>query len=116
METESQNISTFQTKYDEFIDDLLGTLPEYTSELTAAKALDDVARLSQFQESVTEAHRRWSEKRYNYKAAWDDDAYACALIQLYKKFGGTEKVAPTLLDRFDDLIEFFDTDIMNLVE
>ena len=72
--------------------------------------------LSQFQESVTEAHRRWSEKRYNYKAAWDDDAYACALIQLYKKFGGTEKVAPTLLDRFDDLIEFFDTDIMNLVE
>lgn len=72
--------------------------------------------LSQFQESVTEAHRRWSEKRYNYKAAWDDDAYACALIQLYKKFGGTEKVAPTLLDRFDDLIEFFDTDIMNLAE
>ena len=51
-EKESQNVSTFQTKYDEFIDDLLGTLPEYTSELTAAKALDDAARLSQFQESV----------------------------------------------------------------
>jgi hypothetical protein len=36
------------------------------------------------------------------------------LIQLYQKFGGTEKVAPTLVDRFDDLIEFFDADIMAL--
>lgn len=72
--------------------------------------------LSQFQESVTEAHRRWHEKSYGYKGSWNDDAYACSLIQLYRKFGGTEKVAPTLLDRFDNLINFFDTDIMNLVE
>jgi hypothetical protein len=72
--------------------------------------------LSQYQESVTEAHRRWHEKRYGYKGAWNDDAYACALIQMYKKFGGTEKVAPTLLDRFDDLIEFFDADIMSLAD
>jgi hypothetical protein len=72
--------------------------------------------LSQYQESVTEAHRRWHEKRYGYKGSWNDDAYACALIQLYKKFGGKEKVAPTLLDRFDELIDFFDADILNLTE
>lgn len=70
--------------------------------------------LSQFQESVTEAHRKWTTKRYGYQANWDDDAYACALFQLYKKFGGQEKVAPTLLDQFDDLIEFFDDDLLAL--
>lgn len=70
--------------------------------------------LAQFQESVTEAHRRWTTKRYGYQANWDDDAYACALIQLYQHFGGKEKVAPTLLDHFDGLIEFFDEDILNL--
>lgn len=72
--------------------------------------------LSQFQESVTESHRRWHDKRYNYKGHWNDDAYACALIQLYKKFGGQERVAPTLLDRFDNLIDFFDYDIMSLAD
>ena len=72
--------------------------------------------LSQFQESVTEAHRRWHEKSYGYKGSWNDDAYACALIQLYRKFGGKERVAPTLLDRFDNLINFFDYDIMSLAE
>lgn len=72
--------------------------------------------LSQFQESVTEAHRRWHEKRYGYKGNWNDDAYACALIQLYQKFGGKEKVAPTLLDRFDDLIDFFDEDLLALAD
>ena len=70
--------------------------------------------LSQFSESVKEAHRRWHEKQYGYKGAWNDDAYACALIQLYQKFGGKEKVAPTLLDRFNDLIDFFDEDILSL--
>lgn len=70
--------------------------------------------LSQFQESVTEAHRKWTVQRYGYQANWDDDAYACALIQLYQKFGGREKVPLTLLDRFDDLIEFFDADILSL--
>jgi hypothetical protein len=72
--------------------------------------------LSQYQESVTEAHRRWCINRYTYKGSWNDDAYACALVQLYQKFGGTEKVAPTLLDRFDDLIEFFDEDILALAD
>ena len=70
--------------------------------------------LTQFQESVTEAHRRWSVQRYTYQANWDDDAYACALMQLYQKFGGREKVALTLTDRFDDLVDFFDQDILSL--
>jgi hypothetical protein len=72
------------------------------------------ANLSQFQESVTEAHRRWTVQRYGYQVAWDDDAYACALLQLYVEFGGKEKIAPTLLDKFDGLIEFFDEDILSL--
>jgi len=72
--------------------------------------------LSQFQESVTEAHRRWTEKRYGYQANWDDDAYACALVQLYQHFGGKEKIAPTLLDQFDGLIEFFDNDILTMAD
>ena len=72
------------------------------------------ANLSQYQESVTEAHRRWTVQRYGYQVAWDDDAYACALLQLYVKFGGKEKIAPTLLDKFDGLTDFFDEDILSL--
>lgn len=44
--------SVFQTKYDEFAEDLLGALPEYTLLIQAAKALDKATRLKQFQESV----------------------------------------------------------------
>lgn len=44
--------SLFQTKYDEFVDDLLGALPEYTVQIEAAKSLDNVLRLSRFQEYV----------------------------------------------------------------
>jgi hypothetical protein len=44
--------SVFSTKYSEFAEDLLGTLPEYTSQIKLAKALDDKTRLSRFQEEV----------------------------------------------------------------
>ena len=44
--------SVFSTKYNEFVEDLLGTLPEYTSQIQLAKALDDKTRLSRFQEEV----------------------------------------------------------------
>ena len=44
--------SVFSTKYTEFAEDLLGTLPEYTSQIQLAKALDDKTRLSRFQEEV----------------------------------------------------------------
>jgi len=72
--------------------------------------------LGQYQESVTRAHRLWTVKRYGYQANWDDDAYACALLQLYKKFGGQERVAPNIIDRFDDIIDFFDEDILSLAD
>jgi hypothetical protein len=72
--------------------------------------------LAQFAESCKEAHRLYTTKQHGYPGNWHDDAYACALVQLYQKFGGKEKIAPTLLDRFDDLVEFFDEDIMNLVD
>lgn len=80
----------------------------------AAMVQSCFGNLSQFQESVTEAHRRWTLKRYGYQAAWDDDAYACALMQLYQHFGGQQRMAPTLLDHFDGLIDFFDQDILNM--
>jgi hypothetical protein len=44
--------SVFSTKYSEFVEDLLGTLPEYTSQIQLAKALDDKTRLIRFQEEV----------------------------------------------------------------
>ena len=72
--------------------------------------------LGQYQESVTRAHRLWTTKRYGYQANWDDDAYACALLQLYKHFGGEERVAPNIIDRFDDIIDFFDDDILSLAD
>jgi hypothetical protein len=72
--------------------------------------------LSQFSESAKEAYSRWHEARYLYKGDWHDDAYACALLQLYVKFGGAEKVPAALLDRFDDLIDFFDEDLLAVAE
>ena len=44
--------SVFSTKYNEFVEDLLGTLPEYTSQIQAAKVLDDKTRLNRFHEEV----------------------------------------------------------------
>lgn len=70
--------------------------------------------LAQYQNSVASAHRLWTTKRYGYQANWDDDAYACALLQLYKHFGGEEHVAPNIIDRFDGIIDFFDEDILSL--
>ena len=50
--TATEEKSVFSTKYSEFVEDLLGTLPEYTSQIQLAKALDDKTRLSRFQEEV----------------------------------------------------------------
>ncbi len=44
--------SIFQSKYDEFCDDLLSTFPELESALTAAKALSAEERLSRFHDEV----------------------------------------------------------------
>jgi hypothetical protein len=48
----SNGTSVFQTKYNEFVDDLLGAVPEYTLQIQAAKALDDNTRLSRFQDEI----------------------------------------------------------------
>ena len=50
--TTTEDKSVFSTKYSEFVEDLLGTLPEYTSQIQLAKALDNKTRLSRFQEEV----------------------------------------------------------------
>lgn len=70
--------------------------------------------LSQFQESVTEAYRKWTKERWGYELPWDDKVYACALLELYKHFGGSEKVAKGLFGQYDGLVDFFDQDILNL--
>lgn len=44
--------SVFQTKYNEFVDDLLGALPEYTVAIETAQALDTATRLQRFQAEV----------------------------------------------------------------
>ena len=44
--------SVFQTKYNEFVEDLMGALPEYGQHIQAAKALDKPTRLNRFQEEV----------------------------------------------------------------
>ena len=50
---QANDVSVFQTKYDEFIEDLLATFPEYTAEVTSAKALSPCDRLGRFQKEVT---------------------------------------------------------------
>jgi hypothetical protein len=52
MEESAQEVSVFQTKYNEFVEDLMGALPEYSVQIQAAKALDDTSRLARFQEEV----------------------------------------------------------------
>jgi len=44
--------SVFQTKYNEFVEDLLGALPEYALQIQASRALDDKTKLNRFQEEV----------------------------------------------------------------
>jgi hypothetical protein len=53
--------SVFQTKYNEFVSDLLGALPEYTAAIQDASQLDSAARISQFQEEVKVANTLGSE-------------------------------------------------------
>ena len=44
--------SVFEGKYNEFVEDVLGALPEYTAVIQAAKELDHKTRLARFQEEV----------------------------------------------------------------
>jgi hypothetical protein len=49
---QATDVSVFQTKYNEFAEDLLGAVPEYTQQIQAAKALDDKTRLSRFHDEI----------------------------------------------------------------
>jgi hypothetical protein len=51
-DSSTADVSVFQTKYNEFVDDMLGALPEYTVQIQSAKSLDEKARLTRFQEEV----------------------------------------------------------------
>jgi hypothetical protein len=44
----AKELSLFQQKYNDFVNDLLGALPEYTTEIQTAAALDEEARLEKF--------------------------------------------------------------------
>ena len=44
--------SLFQQKYNEFIEDLLGALPEYHTQILVSKHLDEATRLKRFQDEI----------------------------------------------------------------
>jgi hypothetical protein len=48
----TDHANTFQAKYNEFVEDVLGALPEYTAQITVAKGLEPDVRLKRFQEEV----------------------------------------------------------------
>ncbi len=45
--------SMFQVKYDEFVEDLLGALPEYSSQIHSSKLLEKNIKLQRFQKEVS---------------------------------------------------------------
>jgi hypothetical protein len=55
-EASNTELSVFQTKYNEFVDDVLGALPEYTVQIQAARELESGVRLKRFQEEVKVAN------------------------------------------------------------
>jgi hypothetical protein len=58
--------SVFQKKYNEFVEDLLGALPEYHDQITAASTLDDATRLSRYQQEVNVQHTlRGNSEEFN---------------------------------------------------
>ena len=81
----------------------------------AALIQNKFIKLDTFATFVKKAYRDYTINKWEYEANWSDDAYACALLQLYKHFGGTEKTAPNITARFDDLYKFFHGDILEEV-
>lgn len=49
---DTHEVSVFQTKYNDFVEDLLGALPEYTQQIQIAKALNEKDKLNRFQNEV----------------------------------------------------------------
>jgi hypothetical protein len=100
--------------------DMIRTFESFKKDLTP-KLLEDLAALiqntfgdlPQYQQNVAEAYRKFHKHRYGIDGNWHDDAYAVALLQLYKQLGGKETIPLTLIDRFEDLYSFFDPAILN---
>jgi hypothetical protein len=65
-ETPTNEVSPFQTKYDEFADELLGALPEYETQIRAALALDEATRITRFQAEVKVASNFSTEESTDY--------------------------------------------------
>ena len=99
--------------------DIIRTFGGFKKELTP-KLLEDIAAmvqglfgdLPQYQKNVAEAYRRFHKQRYGIDGKWNDEAYAVAMLLLYKRFGGKEEVPQILLDRFEDLDNYFDSSIL----
>lgn len=52
----TKELSTFQTKYNEFLDDLYETLPEYEVQYKKSRSLDESTRLQRFMNEVNKVH------------------------------------------------------------
>lgn len=61
-----EEVSAFQTKYDEFADELIGVLPEYETQIREALALDEATRLTRFQAEVKVANNFATEESTDY--------------------------------------------------
>lgn len=80
----------------------------------AALIQEVFGNLFQYQESVTEAYRKWCKREFDRELEWDDGAYVSALLQLYVKFGGEERISKNLVKKFEGISDFFDRDLIDL--
>lgn len=89
---------------DKFLTELAGILQGY------------FAGLAQFHEAVHRAHLNWGRHTYGYEVAWEDDAIASVLLQLYQRLGGSQRIPKPMVDRFEKILDFLDDDIRALYE
>lgn len=82
----------------------------------AAIIQERFGNLYQYRESLAEAYTSWTRQEYGYAMSFNDDAYAVGLIQLYKFFGGQERVPNNLVKEFEGLHQHFDSDILTIEE
>jgi len=63
MSETSVNESVFQIKYNEFVEDLLGALPEYSIQIQVAKSLNEEEKLRRFQAEVKAVEKQEDAKK-----------------------------------------------------
>lgn len=87
--------SIFQQKYNEFVEDLLGALPEYTAQINLSKSLNAELRLTRFQKEVKCTVNMFSQsEEYATNPGTilpdveiNDDVWATLSEQTQKRFG-----------------------------